>query len=101
MSETIEVVTEGEIREYVQDRDGVAAHLQIGPAMAIWFVDAAGQFCVVTQQGTSMGVSPPQGDDTEISNDGGSIELDVVDVEAEPFDIEDVIATIEENEEGF
>jgi len=101
MSETIEITTEGEIREYVEDNEGTAVSLELGPSMAIWFVDAGGQFCVITRQGRDMGVSPPQGDDTEVTNDGESIELDVVDVDAQPFEIEDVVETIEQNAEGF
>ena len=101
MSETIEITTEGEIREYIEDTEGKAVSLELGPSMAIWFVDAGGQFCVVTQQGRDMGVSPPQGDETVVTNDGESIELDIVDLDAQPFEIDDVIETIEENAEGF
>lgn len=91
MSETIEIVTEGDAREFVEDADGQALHLPIIPMLEeLWFVQAGDHFAVVTLDRGNLGLSRPAGDDATIHNEGEAFEINVVDEADLPFELDEV-----------
>ena len=91
MSETIEITTEQDAREFVEDADGQALHLPIVPMIQeLWFVQAGDHFAVVTLDMGNLGLSRPAGDDATIHNEGEAFEINVVDEADLPFELDEV-----------
>lgn len=101
MTETIEATTEGDIRDFVTDNPDDAVHMAHIPGLveAWFFATPQDNLAIVVNQMGEVGVSEPQGNDTDITASGDAAELDVVSMSDLPFDTDQASETIDEYRE--
>lgn len=84
--EEVELTTEREIEEYVEEHEDRALYVPILPGLAeIWFFNADGHLAIVTNDMGDVSLAKPNGPETAITDDGSTATLQAIDLDDGPL----------------